>query len=66
MAVIFSTHLVSVKCKVFTTTTTREIVYYYYYQGNTAVRSASNPADAFPLLLANHVRESIAHVRRFK
>ena len=55
-AVIFSTPLVAVKCEVFTTSSsTREM-------------SASNTADLFPLLPANHVRvpHSTAHTRRFK
>ena len=56
--VIFFAHLVAVKCEVFTTSSARDMY--------TAMRSTSKPSDAFPLLPANFVRQSIEHVLRFK
>ena len=57
MTVILSTHLVARKCKVFTTASSREI------------QLCTQPATHLtlsPLLTANHVCQSIAHVQRFK
>ena len=56
-AVIFSAHLVTVKCEVFTTTSTWEIQ--LYVQPATQLKSP-------PLLPANSIRQSIAHARRVK
>ena len=56
-AVIFSAHLVAVKCEVFTTSSTREI--------QLCARPATQLTRS-PLLPANHVRQSIAHARIFK
>ena len=56
-AVIFSAHLVAVKCEVFTTTSTREI--------QLCARPATQLTRS-PLLPANHVRQSITHARIFK
>ena len=56
-AVILSTHLVARKCKVFTTTSSREIQ---------LCTQPANHLTLSPLLTANHVCQSIAHVQRFK
>ena len=56
-AVIFSAHLVTVKCEVFTTTSTWEIQ--LCIQPATQLKSP-------PLLPANSIRQSIAHARRVK
>ena len=53
MAVIFSTHLVAMKCVFFTTTSTREI------------QLCALPATQLTLLV-NCVRQSVVHARRFK
>ena len=56
-AVIFSAHLVAVKCEVFTTTSTREI------------QRCARPAIQLtrsPLLPANRLCQSVAHARIFK
>ena len=57
MTVILSAHLVARKCKVFTTTSIRKI------QLCTQPATHLTPS---PLLTANHVCQSIAHVQRFK
>ena len=56
-AVIFSAHLVAVKCEVFTTTSTRKI--------QLRARPATQLTRS-PLLPANRVRQSSAHARRSK
>ena len=53
MAVIFSTHLVAMKCVFFTTTSTREI------------QLCTLPATQLTLLV-NCVRQSVVHAWRFK
>ena len=55
-AVIFSTHLVTMKCKIFTTTSTREI--------QLCVWPATQLTHS-ALLPANRVHQSIAHAWRF-
>ena len=65
-AVVFSTHLVAVKCEGFTATSTREYSYAFGQQPSWHVTpTAGNPADTSPLLPANRFRESIAHAGRF-
>ena len=54
-AVIFSAHLVAVKCEGFTTSSTREI--------QLCARPATQ-LTRFPLLPANRIHQSIAHARR--
>ena len=59
-AVIFSAHLVAVKWEIFITTNTKVVRKYNFELGSAAQLTRS------PLLPANRIRQSIAHVQRFK